>query len=132
MRRAVYVLIGLMAMLILGACSGSGKHASGDTPTDNPPGGNPSAAPKLNGYNFSLKEGDYWEYGWRAHGSSYAQGSDPSGYDYRGEFRVTLGAPVTIDAITAFPFIVSGQPHDRTKQFVHDRWSHIAVAGNTI
>jgi hypothetical protein len=132
-----------MVSFLLTACGGGGGGGSssggssastsgGSSSSSSTSSSGGSTGPLISGFNFSLEQGDFWEYGWNQHGSSYAQGSSGSSWDYGGEFRIVLGAPVTIDGMTAYPMEFSGQAHTHDVEIAKDRWTHIAVAGNKV
>ena len=106
--------------------TGSRTPASGcgipDDPTD-PTDPTPSIA----GFNFSLSQGDYWDYAWDRYYSEVYSGGGSSGTT-KGVFRIKLGEPTVIGNITAFPLITSGNNRD----FVTPRWTHIAMEDNKI
>ncbi|OHE68451.1 MAG: hypothetical protein A2001_17925 [Treponema sp. GWC1_61_84] len=60
----------------------------------------PEPAPKFAGFDFSLAEGDYWEY--RYYYSIYADWGNTN-WSYTRNFVVMLGAPSTIGGRTAYP-----------------------------
>lgn len=123
------------SLVLFGACGGGGG-----TPPDNAENSSENntgdeeetVIPQLSGFDFKLHEGDFWEYGWRRHGSSYAQGSSGKSWDSRAEFRITLGSPIVINGKTAYSMKFSGQPHTDKENFVADRWTHIAIDGYKI
>lgn len=132
------IALGAVLTLAAAGCGGggggdTGAGGSGSSGSTGGSGGGGQTAdtgstqPLYAGFDFSLKTGDFWEYGWREYGSSYAM-SDTSSYDTQGEFRITLGDPVLIEGVEAFPMELSGQ----TRNYVRGRWQYIAVADNKV
>ncbi|MFH7319966.1 Kelch repeat-containing protein [Desulfurivibrio sp. D14AmB] len=125
-RKIMLQMLILVSLFLLAGCSGGGSSgpvavgdAPGDNPTDPPPTGGtePPVYEGLAGFDFTLQEGDYWEYLW----SSQRSANDD------GVFRLTLGAPVILDGRTAFPVTVTGKPVGRAGDL-----THIAVENNQV
>jgi hypothetical protein len=86
------------------------------------------------GFDFNLKEGDYWEYEWDYYSSS-AHSDGGSSSSLKGVFRITLGAPSNVGDLTAYPLLLSGnyrQDSENKDPFVSPRWTHIAMQNNKI
>lgn len=82
--------------------------------------------PAISGFNFNLSTGDYWEYGWKESESIFSI-SGTTNKVSTSYFRVTLGAPVSIQGKDAYPIQFSG-----TGQYVGNRWTHLALANNIL
>ena len=110
------------------SCSGTTNFTGSRTPAsgcgitdaDDP-------TPSIAGFNFSLHQGDYWDYAWDRYYSEVYSGGGSSG-TATGVFRITVGEPSLIGNITAFPLISTGNNRD----FVTPRWTHIAMDNNKI
>jgi len=115
-RSPIFILFtGLL--FLLAACGGGGGGGSDDD--DDNGGGSVST---LNPLNLDLKAGEFWEFVWNASNISFAQGSGSTGGSSASTFRITLGAPLSIDGQQAFPLIITGDPGDFTP-----RWTHVAI-----
>jgi len=132
--RIQLIVLNVIALLILSACGGGG---GGDTslPTDtnetDTTETDTTATDTISGFDFSLQEGDFWEYVWDYSQSTTSSSGTSSESDI-GVFRITLGAPVQIDNVSAFPLIVSGKVVDPGSFTYVSNWTHIAVSGNQI
>jgi hypothetical protein len=130
----------LIAFLFIALGCGGGGSGGEDGPTgDDPPADNndPPAdedetdAPKFDGFDFVLSEGDFWEYQWDSYVNKWAQGSGGSTTETDGTFRVTLRSSRAIDGVTAYEVYLSGIPGSSNAGFA-PRWKYIAVADNKI
>lgn len=91
----------------------------------------PAPPPTIEGFNFDLQQGDYWEFEWDYYENSWAQGSSPSTKRRHSRFRVTLGASVLIQGVEAFEVLVSGRNMVGTTEFA-PRWRYLAISENKI
>lgn len=124
MRYSIPVLSILFA-LILTSCSGGGS-SSGDLDQDD---GTPTSdAVAIEGFNFEIKEGDYWEYQW-----DYLNTGIYSSVSDSGRIRLTLGASTLIQGVEAFPIHVSGRgiTSDAEQNFF-PIWKYVAISDNEI
>ena len=92
--------------------------------------------PAFPGFDFSIQEGDFWEFSWDASESRYAQGSSGSSAEDRGTFRVTLGPPTIILGVQAYEIRVTGNSiadllGDTPVSFT-PRWGYIAIKDHQI
>jgi N-acetylneuraminic acid mutarotase len=78
------------------------------------------------GFDFTLEQGTYWEYYWTYEKTSYAQGSGSSTSVDSGNFRITLGPPISIEGTLAYSVTVTGDADDPNYDFT-PRWEYIAV-----
>jgi N-acetylneuraminic acid mutarotase len=128
------LIISMCALLI--ACGGGG--GGGNTPTSAGGGGTTSGGgggttqPVYSGFNFSLATGAYWEFCWAYKHQSWAQGSSPANTYDNGNFRVTLGNPQTIQGVTAYEIIVTGDSIDVDNHNYAPGWKWIAMDKNKI
>lgn len=76
------------------------------------------------GFSLQLQQGTYWEFYWDENKSTFAQGSSGSSSSTSGMYRITLGAPITIEGVQAFPVVLSGQIP--TSAGLAPRWKHLA------
>jgi hypothetical protein len=115
-----------------GGAGGSGSDDSATNDTD----GTTQPEPAFTGFDFSLQEGDFWEFSWDASESKWAQGSSGSSAKERGTFRVTLGPPTNIQGIQAYEVLVTGNSTadllNSTPVSFTPRWSHIAITDHQI
>lgn len=133
-----YILSTVMILIVIvfavnGCGGGGGDNAQGLTNTDDSI--EPTlAGPAFTGFNFSLQEGDFWEFSWDAKESRYAQGSSGSSAEERGTFRVTIGPPIVINGIQAYEVRLTGNWFadllGNTPVNFAPRWSHVAIADN--
>lgn len=123
---------------IQGGCGGGGGGGGGSPPTpsedvtDAPEG--TTDTPLFEGFALSVEEEDFWEFDWDVHTSSVYSGGGSS-ETTTGSFRITLGPPTTIDGMTAYPMLLSGENNkaeDGTGGYVVPRWSHMAFSGHKI
>ena len=130
------VALGLMTIVGTGGGGGGGTSVSTDTgdtdQTDTDTGdGEETAAPAFSEFDFTLGEGDFWEYKWdytKSYWDSFSGGSTSTG---SGTFRVTLRSAKEIDGVTAYEVEVSGKSTVSTHDFA-PRWNYLAVANNQI
>ena len=135
----------VLTALFLAACGGGGGSTTDTTTTDtttdtgggtgNTGGGTSGVTPPaIQGFDFALKEGDYWEYRWDYYSSSWAMGSSSSSTLQTGRFRAALGAPVTISGTQAFPVVISGvagyTPSSGSPVIYSPRWKYLAIKDN--
>jgi hypothetical protein len=93
--------------------------------------GHAAAAGAFSDFNFTLSQGTYWEFYWTYQKTSYAQGSGGSTAVDAGNFRVTLGAPKSIQGVTAYAVSVSGDSTDPSHDYA-PRWAYLAVDNHRI
>ena len=127
-----HLLAIILITFISVSCGGGGSSTDTLPDDDNPPGGIDD--PVITGFDFTLKQGDFWEYEWDYYTSTVIPGGGSSGTK-RGVFRITLGAPETVGELTAFPLIMSGNNRsgiDGVTPFITPRWSHIAINDNKV
>lgn len=130
----------IFALVMVSVSCGGGGGSSTDTSSNNnnnttTPSPTPTPTPSLpsiDGFDFALKEGDFWEFGWDGTVSRFAQGSGGSTSSESGSFRLTLGAPSNIGGVTLYQILVSGNPKwGDTRDFM-PRWSHIGIDSHKI
>ena len=87
------------------------------------------------GFDFALKQGDFWEYKWDYYDQTWAQGSSIHTDTDAGTFRITLGSPKVINNITAYQVLLSGRSrafnfHDGRyeRDFFSSKWKYLAMA----
>ena len=91
--------------------------------------------PKLDGFDFQVGEGTFWEYEWEYKSGRFCLGCRGGPTIDSGTFRVTLGAPKEIEGITAYEVQVSGKYRRNsidTGSGYGPRWSYLAVDDNLI
>ncbi|NNE64376.1 MAG: hypothetical protein HKN34_09855, partial [Gammaproteobacteria bacterium] len=111
------------------SCGGGGGGTSEDDSTlDDTTNGDDTTLPSIAGFDFSLTEGDFWEFGWDGTVSRFAQGSGGSTSKESGRFRLTLGSSSNINGITLNQILVSGNPKWGETQDFTPRWTHIGLA----
>ena len=102
------------------------------------------APPQFNGFDFSLGQGNYWDFFWSyeyntvsgspAWESGSAPQQQPAANSHTvtgGHFRITLGAPMDIDGITSYALLVTGDVDDGEWDYT-PRWQYLAVNGNQV
>ena len=123
----------IIAPFIMSCSSSSGGN--GDTPaqdtTDLPPGDNGSLDPVISGFDFTLKEGDFWEYGWD-YKSSYTDSRSSSSSSYSSTFRVTLGSTLTFDGVTYYEMLISGTTDAGDRKNLRPHGAYISVSDDKI
>ena len=130
------IVLLITTLLAVYGCGGAGSGGSDDDdvvdPGDNPgedPGEDPDDTPQdpaFSGYDFTLAEGSYWEFGFEDYSRSWYLGDSSTSTD-SGIFRITLGAPVTIDGITAYPLNIVPVSGDDIADTLTLRWGYIAL-----
>jgi hypothetical protein len=133
-RNGSFILfIFLSIFLILSGCGGGGGGPTGSTGDDT--GQNPTpvtpSAPAFAGFDFTLKQGDFWEYGWDYDKNYWDSFSGGSRTTDSGTFRLALGAPKEISGVTAFEIIVTGYSGSSEWGF-KPRWKYISLDENKI
>ena len=130
-------VIGLGLMTIVGTGGGGGGGGTsvstdtGDTDQTDTDTGGETTPPVFSGFDFTLSEGDFWEFQWDYYKNSWAQGSSGSTTRDSGTFRVTLGSTKEIDGVTAYEVQVTGKSGLSDKDFA-PRWKYFAVNDNQI
>jgi|GEM_PF-4007124 hypothetical protein len=83
--------------------------------------------PKISGFRLTLGQGTYWQFEWKRSTSTFAEtGSGTT--TTSGIGKITLGAPTTIQGITAYAVAVSGTfPPDHTPA-----WKYIADSNSRL
>lgn len=109
----------LAVSITLSACGGGGG-GGGDDDSDGGSGGGPLTSLQLN-----LAQGASWTFFWNTSSLTVPQSGSSISDSDNGEFKITLGAPVTIAGETAYPLNITGD----TGEFL-PRWSHVAVSAN--
>ncbi len=131
----------ILGTLLLTAACGGGGGSSSSSSSSSSSGGSSSGSGgadtdtvAFGGFDFKLKQGDFWEFGWDALQSRFAQGSGNSTRTGSGKFRITLGTPRLIDGVTAFAVEVSGNPTIELKTLLNfsPRWKYLAIDGNRL
>jgi hypothetical protein len=123
----------LMTMLFLGTlvtCGGGGGGGPTNAPSANDQA-NPPDSPSTTafaGFDFTLQEGDFWEYSWDYEDQSWDSFDGASTETDSGTFRLTLGTPTEIGGVTAFEVIVTGY----SQSGFRPRWKYIALDENEI
>ena len=112
----------IILSVMLAGCGGGG---GGETTADDPDPGPGPTPPGPTGLplGLHLAQGDYFDFVWTTESTSFAQ---PDQYDSEvdsGQFRITLGAPITLSGSTAYPLHLSGEVGA-----FGPRWTHVAVA----
>ena len=130
------IALGLMTIVGTGGGGGGGGTSvstdTGDTDqTDTDTGEGETTPPVFSGFDFTLSEGDFWEFQWDYYKNSWAQGSSGCTTRDSGTFRVTLGSTEEIDGVTAYEVQVTGKSGLSDKDFA-PRWKYFAVNDNQI
>jgi hypothetical protein len=119
-------------------CSGTAQISGNRTvitpkPDDNPDDDSNDSAQEavFPGYDFALAEGSFWEFGFDDYSHSWYLGDNNTSRS-RGIFRITLGAPVTIEGITAYPLNVTPVSGDDIADTLTFQWSYMALDGGRI
>lgn len=118
----------LVASTLVAMACGSGSSSSNGSDAGN---GSDAALNPFPGFDFQLTAGTYWQFGWSY---KYTSGS-PSGSSVKqdgGLLRLTLGAPVSIQGIQAFPVEATGDLADLDKHSYVPRWKYLAIDSNRI
>ncbi len=132
----IVLCLGLISIIGSGGGGGGGTAITdgggGTGDGDGGTGGNGGTTPpEFSGFDFTLSEGDFWEYKWDYYKNSWAQGSSGSTTRDSGTFRVTLGSAKEIDGVTAYEVEVTGKTGNSDEDFA-PRWKYLAVEDNQI
>lgn len=129
------MIISLLGMAFIFSACGGGGGGGGDTGGDKGTAGGgqtpTQSTPKFSGFDFTLKEGDFWEYKWDFYNYSWAQGSNPSTTTDSGRFWILLGQPKVIQGITTYEISIFGKSKNKDWSF-SPRWKYLAIANNKI
>ncbi len=87
--------------------------------------------PTFTGFDFDLGQGDYWDFYWSYEYNRVVQGSGGSHSSDGGHFRITLGASRSIEGVTAYEIVMSGDYTDNEWDYT-PRWKYLAVDGSQI
>lgn len=123
----------LVMALTLAGCGGGGGDSpppAANTGTNTPPADNTSPA-AISGFDFTVSEGDFWEYGWDYH-YTYTSAYSSSNSTSRSNFRITLGAPVTVSGVTFYEMLLSGNTKSGQYNDLKPSGKYLAVSGNKI
>jgi hypothetical protein len=87
--------------------------------------------PEIEGFNFPLQQGDFWEFGWD-YSHTYTSAHSSSSGKYNSTFRVTLGAPMTVNGTTFYEMLISGNTVAGDRANVKPNGKYISVSDNKI
>jgi hypothetical protein len=130
----------LIIVLCLGLISiigsnggGGGGTAATDTTTDGDGNGDTgedgtTSPPAFSGFDFTLSEGDFWDYSWD-YSYSYTGSTGTTTENDSGTFRVTLGSSKEIEGVTAYEAEVTGKSQVDSTDLA-PRWDYLALSGN--
>ncbi len=128
----------ILLVTISVSCGGGGSPSNpaddsspdNTTPTDN--SSDDVLSPAISGFDFSFKEGDFWEFGWDLRVSSFAQGGGGSSSSSGGKFRLTLGSVSNVGGISLYEIIYSGNPAGWPDSFTIPRWKYVGIDGSRV
>lgn len=138
MKKGYLVILAVLALMFMVACGGggggtgdaTGGNTGGNTGGDPGGGGTTPAQPAFAGFDFTLSQGDFWEYQWDYYYNSWYQGGTPSTTRDIGRIRAVLGTPVTIGGIQAFPVTYLGRTGLSPTTDFQPRWNYLAMDSN--
>lgn len=84
-----------------------------------------TGSPVFAGFDFSLKQQDFWRFNWKSNTSSFSTGGSSSSSD-AGRYWVVLGAPATIQGVNAYAVQLFG----RTSWA--PRWKYLAISNEQL
>ncbi len=138
MKRCIILLAIVFSLLFMFSCGGGGGDGTPDSGNGGDPGGSNDSGdgtdPQSNyydGFDFTLEEGNSWEYYWSCSRRSGSQDSSSTASD-NGSFTITLGDPVTIGDLVAYPIEISGKSEDSEGFNYAPKWSYIALTDSHI
>ncbi len=124
----LFIFLSVTALFFVSGCGGGGGGTA-DTTTDgtttDTTGGN-TTTEQSDMLKLSLKGGDFWEYTWTYHTSSYSQDGSTSSSNKYGKFKLTLGTPYSSNGLEVFPLVRSGEFPESPVL----RWTHLAIASD--
>jgi len=123
----------------LTACSGGGGGGSSDTTggsssTDTSGDGSGDGSTTtvaINGFDFTLAEGAFWEFAWDYY-SAYVAAGVNSTTDTSSHFRITLGAPVVKDGVNFYELLLTGNTRADDNEDLAPDVKYIGISGNKI
>ncbi len=127
-------LVLFIAVLLFSGCGG-GESAPATTSTNQNSdeaqesvdqegiSGEVSLVESSNAPNILLKEGVFWTYKWQETITTSGQGISTTVDNSFNEFTITLGAPIVLNAIEAFPLTIKGDSGSNTP-----RWKYLAIS----
>ena len=119
---------------ILGGCGGGGGGTDlGTTDPISTPPDTPTetTTPTVAGFDFTLQQGDFWEYGWDYH-SSYTAATGSSSSGAASHFRITLGTPKVVDGITFYEMLISGNTKSNEYGDLTPNGKYLGIANNQL
>lgn len=127
----------IMLVVISVSCGGGGSSDSADDSnpdsTTNPDTtSGDGSTPSISGFEFSLEEGVFWEFGWDTTVSSFAQGSGGSTSSSSGKFRLTLGPAMNVGGVSLYEILYSGNPAGWPESFTIPRWKYVGIDGSKV
>jgi N-acetylneuraminic acid mutarotase len=133
-RNLLFLALFLLVLALVFSSCGGGAGGGGDGSSTGTTGGGGGGTPTVafQGFDFDLSPGTYWEYGWSYEYNSLVQGSGGTKKQDAGKVRVTLGNPVVIQGISAFPVTATGDLTDVDNHSYAPRWKYLAVNDHRI
>lgn len=127
----------LCVIAFLVSCSGGGggdstSDTSTDTTTDGGTDTNTTTTPLYSGFDFTLQDGDYWEFYWKSSSASGSQTGSSSTSSDSGSYRITLNFSNNNGSFDVFALDVIGKTVDSSGNSFAPRWSHMAISDNTV
>jgi hypothetical protein len=125
-----------LIIIIASNGGGGGGTTTTDTTTDGGGDGDTggdggTTPPVFSGFDFTLSEGDFWDYSWdysKAYWDSFSGGSTT---EDSGTFRVTLGSAKVIEGVTAYEVKVTGKSQVDSLNLA-PRWDYLAISENKL
>lgn len=132
--KSVLVSVLLFVLVLMQACSSDDDvtmvtNDDDDDEVQLPDDNRADNDPVFNGFDFSIQTGDFWEYYWITEDLNVASGSPSSDASNNGNFRITIGDPVTIDEKEAYKLEITGQ---NLESFPGPRWAFLAIDNNQL
>ena len=78
MRKRFLAIMIVLGLFFLAACGGGGAPDSGGDTGGDTGGGTTPTTPAFTGFDFTLAQGDFWEYQWDYYDNDWYQGGTPT------------------------------------------------------
>jgi hypothetical protein len=132
-----------MLIIINASCGGGGSSSSNDEDDINNPindnndatdtSDNPTSTtePAISGFDYTIAKGDYWEFGWD-NKSTFSSAHSSSNSSSQSRFRVTLGNSITVNGLTFFELLLSGNTTTNKDKSLAPNGKYLAISNNQL
>jgi len=123
-KKLLIIFVCLLSIILFSISCGSGGGGGGSTDNggQNPPQNTGTPIP----LELTLNQSDFWEFFWTSETITFSQPDNTTSSFNVGRYRVTLGSPLVISGLNAYPLEISGETIDETRSMA-PRWTHFAI-----